>query len=648
MQFIDQLSIPKKISLILAIFGVIVVCVAAYTWVSINQKIGKLDQIERSNKLLKIVGEMDGAVNDVARLALEATTINDDKALEELRKELGEAEAQITKSQEQHNGIMSERGRAARERIDPLIKAYIENVEEVMAEIKSIPTTELGQRIEGYTVKYFMPTSEILGELVDQNEKQSTELIVKFENALVELKITFIASMLVGLILAVGLGLYIGLKKLSEPLQKISSQISNLANGDTAAILVQDGRKDEIGQMQVALRSLHKGVVEAFMLKQMVDDMPTNVMTVDVKNDLKINYVNNTLVKTLRDLEAHIPLKADQLMGQSIDIFHKNPEHQRRLLANPDNLPHRAKINIGGETMQLLVSAIRDRDGAYTGAMLTWDIITGQERLGKNVNDVTQILSSAVTELEATAQSLSAMASETQLQSTAVAAAAEEASANVSTVAASTEELTASIAEISKRVQESAQKANQAMAEAGATNEKVRSLKEGAEKIGEVVQLINAIAEQTNLLALNATIEAARAGEAGKGFAVVASEVKNLAAQTAKATEEIGAQITGIQTATQTSVESITQIVQTIGELNQASSGVAAAIEQQSAATREIARSVEQASAGTREVTMSIASVSQAATETGHSAKQVLETASELGVQSNKLQTQMAEFFKQG
>ncbi|HTY69042.1 MAG TPA: HAMP domain-containing methyl-accepting chemotaxis protein [Alphaproteobacteria bacterium] len=261
-----------------------------------------------------------------------------------------------------------------------------------------------------------------------------------------------------------------------------------------------------------------------------------------------------------------------------------------------------------------------------------------------SVKGIVQMVSSASTELQTTAQSMSATAEETSRQSTAVAAASEQATTNVQTVASAAEELSSSIAEISRQVAESTRIAGQAVADADNTNAQVQALAEAAQKIGDVVKLINDIAGQTNLLALNATIEAARAGEAGKGFAVVASEVKSLATQTAKATEDISAQIKSIQGATTDSVRAIQGIGQTIGRINEIATTIASAVEEQGAATKEIARNVQQASAGTAEVSSNISGVTKAAGETGAASTQVLGAASELAKQSETLSAQVDGF----
>ena len=254
-----------------------------------------------------------------------------------------------------------------------------------------------------------------------------------------------------------------------------------------------------------------------------------------------------------------------------------------------------------------------------------------------------EMLSSAATELQATAKSMNSIADEGQRQSSSVAAASEEASVNVQTVAAAGEELSASITEISRQVAESARISREASVHAIETNDQIKGLAEAALRIGEVVSLINDIASQTNLLALNATIEAARAGEAGKGFAVVASEVKNLATQTAKATEDISAKIAEMQSATNLSVEAIQTITDTIAKISEISTAVSSAVEEQGSAT-EIARNVQEASKGTQEVSSGITKVTQVVSETGASATQVLSAAEELSRQSEKLKTEVDGF----
>ncbi len=262
------------------------------------------------------------------------------------------------------------------------------------------------------------------------------------------------------------------------------------------------------------------------------------------------------------------------------------------------------------------------------------------------IGEVVETVSSASTELEASATTLSGTAQRGQELAGIVAAASEEASTNVQSVASASEELSSSITEISRRVQESAQMATEAVGQAARTNDRVTALSQAAARIGDVVELINTIAAQTNLLALNATIEAARAGEAGRGFAVVASEVKALASQTAKATGEIGAQIAGIQAATQESVSAIKEIGGTIERLSEVSSAIAAAVEEQGAATQEISRNVQQASLGAQQVSSNIIDVQRGAVETGSASAQVLSAAQSLASDGTRLKVEVAQFLE--
>lgn len=309
-------------------------------------------------------------------------------------------------------------------------------------------------------------------------------------------------------------------------------------------------------------------------------------------------------------------------MAQAVSVFKDNAIEKERLQA---------------EQLEAEQRAAEDRRAARN------DLADSFENAIKGIVDG---VASASTELEATAQTMSASAEQTTHQASTVSGAAEAASANVQTVAAAAEQLSASVNEIGTQVAESSRISNEAVIQAESTNEYVRGLSTSAQKIGEVVQLINDIAEQTNLLALNATIEAARAGDAGKGFAVVASEVKSLASQTAKATEEIGGQITDVQSATEKTVAAIDMIGATITRMNEIATGVASAVEEQGAATLEITRNTQQASDGTAEVSTNIQGVSLAAAEAGTASSQVLSSAGDLSKQAESLSTEVDNFIE--
>jgi len=264
-----------------------------------------------------------------------------------------------------------------------------------------------------------------------------------------------------------------------------------------------------------------------------------------------------------------------------------------------------------------------------------------------SVGKVIETVTSAATKLEGASGNMSVTANKTSTQATQVANSAQHAAVNVEAVASAAEELSASIREIAQQVERSQGVSARAGEEADKTTAQVRELSDKVAKIGEIVNLINDIASQTNLLALNATIEAARAGDAGKGFAVVAGEVKNLANQTARATSEIAAQISAVQTGTSAAVQAIDSISGVIGEMSEISSAVAVAVQQQTSATSEIARNVEQAATGTQQVSTNITSVEQAARDTGVASEQIRSSAADLSKQAEFLRNEVSQFLHQ-
>ena len=374
----------------------------------------------------------------------------------------------------------------------------------------------------------------------------------------------------------------------------------------------------------------------------MSDNSPVNIMFAD--RDLKIQYMNAASTRTLKSIEKLLPVPVEKMIGQNIDVFHKNPSHQRNLLADPKNLPRTAHIQVGTETLDLLVSAIYDVERNFLGSMVTWSVITeklAQEKREKDlteglkktlasVNQNAQALASAAEELTAVSQQMSSNSEETASQSNVVASAAEEVSKNVATVATSAEEMSSCVKEIAKNANDAAKVATEAVDVASTTNKTVAKLGESSVEIGKVIKVITSIAQQTNLLALNATIEAARAGEAGKGFAVVANEVKELAKQTATATEDISQKIEAIQTDTKGAVSAIERISKIIGQINDISNTIASAVEEQSATTNEIARNATEAAKGSMEISKNIANVSLAAKNTTEGANNTLSAATEL------------------
>jgi methyl-accepting chemotaxis protein len=447
---------------------------------------------------------------------------------------------------------------------------------------------------------------------------------------------------------------------------------------------------------------------EQARIQSIVENAPTNVLLAD--RDLQIIYVNPASLATLKKIEQHLPIAAENVLGSSIDIFHKNPAHQRKILSDPKNLPVRANINIGPEIADLFVTAIYDQDKNYLGPMVTWQLITeklesdrkisaasererqqaedlrvkvesilevvnaashgdltreltieGTDAVGQmsdglakffsnlrgsvsKIAQTAQVLASSSQELTSVSQQMATNAEETATQANVASSAAEQVSKNVATVSTGTEEMGASIKEIAKSANEAAKVATSAVRVAEKTNAIVAKLGESSTEIGNVIKVITSIAQQTNLLALNATIEAARAGEAGKGFAVVANEVKELAKQTAKATEDISRKIEAIQGDTKGAVEAIAQIGKIINQINDIQNTIASAVEEQTATTGEIGRNVGEAAIGSSAIAQNITGVAQAARSTTEGASNTKSSADELSKIAMSLQQLVAQF----
>lgn len=384
-----------------------------------------------------------------------------------------------------------------------------------------------------------------------------------------------------------------------------------------------------------------KQELEVARIYSMMENAPINVMCTDL--NFVLSYMNPKSKATLKTLEKYLPVSVDKMVGTSIDLFHKVPDKQRKILADPRNLPHKAKIKVGPEILDLLVSPIYDNNKNYLGPMVTWDIITLKVQLSEGLEQTSQQLGAAAEELSAVASQMTRNASMTSDKSNAAAANSEEVSKGVRSVATNTEEMVASIKEISRSSSEAATISKDAMRKANDTNLTINQLGEASIEIGNVIKVISSIAQQTNLLALNATIEAARAGDAGRGFAVVANEVKELAKQTAKATEEITTKIGAIQGTSKDAVTAIAGISKVIEQVNGISLTIAAAVEEQTATTNEVSRIMQESSGAVDGITSIVKSVSSAATESAAGAGQTLEAAKNLSALASKLKELVAK-----
>jgi methyl-accepting chemotaxis protein len=439
-------------------------------------------------------------------------------------------------------------------------------------------------------------------------------------------------------------------RTVGAPLRRLDAAVRAIAGGDAALPVPDRGRRDEIGTIAEALETLRGTVSKAFAQGQMLEQLPAAVMSADPRDDFRVTYMNAASQALLDRLAPHLPVPPDRILGSSLDVLHRNPEHQRAVMSDPARLPYSTTIRLGPEVLELRISAIRDAAGDYASTMLSWTLATERARLAdsfeRDIGGVVEAVASSAERLQASAGQLSAAAETSGREAAAVAEAGGRAHGDVQSVAAAAEEMAASVAEIARRVGEAAEVAGRAVTEARATDATVQGLSDAATRIGDVVRLIGDIAGQTNLLALNATIEAARAGEAGKGFAVVASEVKSLAGQTARATEEIGRQIAEMQAATEQAVSAIRGIGATVERTSEIATTIAAAVEEQGAATQEIARSAAQVAEATQTVASRIAGVRGAAEATGHSAGAMRDDSGQLALQATTLRDKATGFLK--
>lgn len=457
-----------------------------------------------------------------------------------------------------------------------------------------------------------------------------------------------IKEVIIGIIVIAGLSLVLAItlgNTIARRIGRFVNSLAQIAHGNTNIEIPTSKTNDEIALLYNTTRILRQSVSEAYRLKVMVDDMPTNVLIAEAHGDFKVVYQNKACATAFGALEAHLPIKADTITGSSIGFLQSVDT-----LRDATKLPLRTRVQVGPEIIAIMASPLFDSSGQYTSVMLTWSIITAQAKLADNfeasVKSVVESVGTGANQMKSNAAFLNTLAEDTKDRSATVANVAGDAARTSSQVAAAAEELTASISEISAQVQRASHIAGEASTKAQTINQSMSALVENSTRVAEVINFITAIASQINLLALNATIESARAGEAGKGFAVVAGEVKALASQTAKAAEEITQQVQSMQAATQGTVQSVNEIIGIIEEITTSSAGVAAAVEEQSSATNEISRNITHTANGTQQISNNIQTVEQGAEQTRDSSHQMLQAATSLSQQSQILAAKVDEFLK--
>jgi methyl-accepting chemotaxis protein len=511
--------------------------------------------------------------------------------------------------------------------------------------------------LNGYTAGVPINMPELINisdGLHDQISDVSATILLELEK-IIELRIVglketraqTLQACLLSVIVALGFFFFIS-SSISKPIKMVQESLALIASGDANFNIQEISGTDEISELTKVANTLKNKVGEAYLLKQMVDDMPINVLSTDIKNDFKVTYANNISLRTFDKLKEFLPVSADNIMGQNLDIFHENPGHIRKLLQDEKNLPYYGKIKIGPEVVNIMISAIRNSDSQYVGAMMTWEVITAQEKLAsdfeRDVKSIAKMVNTAATNLAHTADGMAKTVKGTKQQAEEATSAAVETTRNVQSVALATEQLSKSVTEISERLQMADNLAKKSSEKTGNIDRMAEELKKASARVSEVIELISNISSQINLLALNATIESARAGEAGKGFAVVADEVKNLANQTNQSVAEIKSVVSEMWKASDDITSALIEIKDSIRDISYSTEAVSRSVDEQSVTTSDISKNMQNAASSTDVISSNLQNVNDSSSTAASASDAMLDASRSLSEQAESLSAQVDAF----
>lgn len=496
----------------------------------------------------------------------------------------------------------------------------------------SLSDQNFDQEFEDFVQK----VDEVEVLIQDRMYKGISEFETARKQSLFWVKVISVVSLAIALLFSFVTG-----RAIARPVQMISSAARKIAEGDLFVEIPNVRGKDEIGvlaqsfkEMLVVLKKTATLQENSARLSAMIEHTTDNIMFAD--NDRNLIYMNPASMKSFTSLAHLLPCKPEEMIGMCIDNFHKDPESIGKFLEEPGNFPYETRLTLGDEVISQTVFAVFDDRGKRIGTMANWKLTTEEERLQKSINETSVLVKASSEDLSLASQEMRENAVQTTQQAENVAAISDNTNKNVQSVAAAAEQLFSTANDISKHVKNAQETTEKAVLMADAMNATIGKLNGTSMEIGKVIQVITGIAEETNLLALNAMIEAARAGDAGRGFAVVANEVKSLATETAKATEEIREQISGIQNNTKAAVESIDSISEVIKQNNEIAMAISIAMEEQVMTIEGISQNMTEAAKGMGEVVREADVILNAALESKKGADNIEASARQFAIMSNR------------